>query len=223
MKLLTIGNTKTMKGENKGYLTGIMHFAPANLSGFNVCPMASEGCRAACLNTAGRGRFSSIQASRIRKTQWFFRDRQAFMLQLVKDVQALARKASREGLTPVVRLNGTSDIRWEHVPVMGFQNIMEYFPNIQFYDYTKLQNRKNIPSNYHLTFSYDERQHAAPQGMNIAMVFDYLPDTWNNKVVIDGTADDLRFLDPENVIVGLEAKGKAKQDVTGFVTLTKVA
>lgn len=221
MKLLTVGNTKTVKGEAMGYMTFIMHLAPSTLSGYNTCPMASKGCAAACLNTAGRGRFTATQEARIRKTRWFFEDRPTFMAQLVKDIQAAIRKAERETMIPVFRLNGTSDIRWENVPVGGRRNIMEMFPSQTFYDYTKLQNRVNLPSNYHLTFSRSEENYTAvdtmmAQGYNTAIVFDSLPAVYNGYKVIDGTETDLRFLDPKNVIVGLLAKGKAKKDLSGF-------
>ena len=221
MKLLTVGNTKTVKGEAMGYMTFIMHLAPSTLSGYNTCPMASKGCAAACLNTAGRGRFTATQEARIRKTRWFFEDRATFMAQLVKDIQAAIRKAERETMIPVFRLNGTSDIRWENVPVGGRRNIMEMFPSQTFYDYTKLQNRVNLPSNYHLTFSRSEENYTAvdtmmAQGYNTAIVFDSLPAVYNGYKVIDGTETDLRFLDPKNVIVGLLAKGKAKKDLSGF-------
>jgi hypothetical protein len=228
MKLLTVGNTKTVKGEALGFLTFIMHLAPSTLSGYNTCPMASAGCAAACLNTAGRGRFTATQEARIRKTHWFFNDRASFMAHLVKDIKAAIRKAERVGMTPVFRLNGTSDIRWETVRVDGFNNIMEMFPTVQFYDYTKLSNRRNIPANYHLTFSRSESNDAyvkvaLDRGMNVAVVFDNLPNTYMGRMVIDGTETDLRFLDPTNVIVGLLAKGKAKKDTTGFtVTLPLV-
>ena len=222
MKLLTIGNTKTVKGEALGYMTFIMHLAPSTLSGYNTCPMASKGCASACLNTAGRGRFTATQEARIRKTRWFFEDRETFMGQLVKDIQAAIRKADREGMTPVFRLNGTSDIRWERVDVGGFRNIMEMFPTVQFYDYTKLPNRVDIPRNYHLTFSRSEsNEHLIPAGMNVAAVFDVLPETWNGFTVIDGTETDLRFLDGEGVVVGLLAKGNAKKDTSGFTILSK--
>ena len=221
MKLLTVGNTKTVKGEAMGYMTFIMHLAPSTLSGYNTCPMASKGCAAACLNTAGRGRFTATQEARIRKTKWFFEDRPTFMAQLVKDIQAAIRKAERETMIPVFRLNGTSDIRWENIPVGGRRNIMEMFPSQTFYDYTKLQNRVNLPSNYHLTFSRSEENYTAvdtmmAQGYNTAIVFDSLPAVYNGYKVIDGTETDLRFLDPKNVIVGLLAKGKAKKDLSGF-------
>jgi len=221
VKLLTLGNTKTVKGEVMGYQTYIMHLAPSTLSGYNTCPMASTGCAAACLNTAGRGRFTTTQEARIRKTKWFFEDRETFMAQLVKDITAAIRKAGREGFVPVFRLNGTSDIRWETVPVGGFRNIMEMFPTVMFYDYTKLQNRRDLPFNYHLTFSRSEENYAAVDmmmaaGYNVAIVFNELPAVYNGYTVIDGTETDLRFLDEKGVVVGLLAKGKAKKDVSGF-------
>jgi hypothetical protein len=223
MKLLTEGNTKTVKGEKMGYKTYILHLAPSKLSGYQVCPMASAGCKAACLNTSGRGRFPRIQEARIRKTKWFFENRDTFMEQLVKDIEAGIRKADREGFIPVFRLNGTSDIRWENIPVNDNANIMEAFPEYQFYDYTKISNRSNIPDNYHLTFSLSESnletsKKMARAGYNVAVVFEKeLPTKYMALPVIDGTETDLRFLDPENSVVGLVAKGKAKKDKTNFV------
>lgn len=224
MKLLTVGNTKTVKGEKAGFLTLILHLAPSRLSGFQTCPMASKGCASACLNTAGRGRFTRTQEARIRKTKWFFENQEAFMDRLVKDIQAGIRKAQRLNLIPVFRLNGTSDLRWENVPVKGYANVMAMFPQVQFYDYTKLQNRSNLPSNYHLTFSRSEENYNSldqmfEKGYNVAVVFDKLPASYNGRKVIDGTETDLRFLDPAGVVVGLIAKGKAKKDKSGFTVV----
>lgn len=219
MRLLGTGNTKTVKGEAYGYQTFIMHLAPSTVSGYNVCPMASLGCAAACLNTAGRGQFKKTQAARIAKTRWFFQDRTTFMAQLIKDVEAGIRKAKRENLIPVFRLNGTSDIRWETIEVPGAPNIMNLFPTVQFYDYTKLPNRNNVPSNYHLTFSRSEsnQQHVEATSLNIAVVFTVLPTTYLGRPVVNGVDTDLTFTYPSNVVVGLLAKGKAKKDVSGFV------
>jgi len=132
LKLLSTGNPKLMKGEKQGYLSFILHLAPSILSGFNTCPMASNGCAAACLNTAGRGGMfkrgentNAIQEARIRKTRQFFNDRETFMAQLVKDITLAIKQADRKGMIPVFRLNGTSDIRWETVAVGGFRNVME--------------------------------------------------------------------------------------------------
>jgi len=238
MKILSVSNTKTRKGEAQGYLTGILHLAPANLSGYNVCPKASKGCIASCLNTAGRGRFTMVQEARIKKTKWYFEARESFMLQLVKDIMALERKAKRMGLTPVVRLNGTSDIPWENVSVytqvrssgvttvIHANSIMDAFPHLTFYDYTKRSNRKNIPSNYHLTFSQsesnsDEALGVLVAGGSVAVVFDELPKTYKGFEVISGDESDARFADPKNVVVGLKAKGKAKKDSSGFVVITR--
>jgi hypothetical protein len=233
MKLLNIDqNAKTVKGQKKGYMTGVMYMAPANLSGYEVCPMRSKGCTAACLNTAGRGKFDNIQQSRINKTKFFFTNRPEFMDQLVKEISALVNKAEKAGFIPCVRLNGTSDIVWESVPInepdgSHFENLMALFPDVQFYDYTKRHNRKNLPSNYHLTYSLaednDQRaQLALANGMNVAAVFAdrHYPKQYLGVRVVDGDESDLRFLDPKGVVVGLYAKGKAKKDTTGFVRPT---
>ena len=229
MKLLGISNTKTLKGEKQGYRTYIMHLAPSTLSGYQVCPMASLGCSTACLNLSGMGRFSNVQAARVAKTRHFFEDRPAFMQQLVREVRSAVKSSQKLGLTPVFRLNGTSDIRWEMIPVLGdalptaYANIMMMFPQVQFYDYTKIPNRRNVPSNYHLTFSRSETNHqdVILSQNNVAVVFDVLPATYLGRTVIDGTETDLRFLDPQNVVVGLKANGKAKQDTSGFTVITQ--
>jgi len=240
MALLTRGNPKILKGQSKGYLTFILHLAPADLSGWNTCASATPGCKMACLNTAGRGGIPNarpvtvqgrhgqitvsnvIQAARIRKTAQFFQDRPGFLAQLVKEIRAGIRYATKLGLTPVFRLNGTSDLRWESIPVEGAPNIMALFPTVQFYDYTKLSNRKALPTNYKLTFSLAENNEvqafaALSNGLNVAAVFRKVPATFMGRTVIDGDESDLRFLDPVGVVVGLKAKGKAKRDTTGFV------
>ena len=108
-------NTKTAKMAGElGIESLILHLAPARLSGFNMCPMASKGCAAACLNTAGRGQFDSTQLARIAKTKKFMADRVGFTNQLAKEIAALVRRCEKNGSLPAVRLNGTSDVRWEN-------------------------------------------------------------------------------------------------------------
>lgn len=235
MKLLTVGNPKLMKGEKKGYLSFVLHLAPADVSGKEVCPKRTAGCTAACLNTAGRGGIfkkgestNIIQQARIRRTKMFFELRDVFMFELVRDIKNAIKTSEKKGLTPVFRLNGTSDLSWEKYTVkrdgVEYTNIFEAFPEVQFYDYTKVLGRKVTGiSNYHLTFSkadgndMDARL-AASAGMNVAVVFKKeLPATFFGKPVVNGDETDLRFLDPRGVIVGLKAKGKAKKDTTGFV------
>ena len=230
MKLLTVGNPKTMKGEEQGYLTFILHLAPANVSGYQTCPKATEGCKAACLNTAGRGGMfkpvgtNVIQEARKRKTRVFFENRVEFMNLLMEDIQRGIKYAEKRGFIPVFRLNGTSDIAWEKIRVGQYRNIMEAFPTVQFYDYTKILGRKNLPANYSLTFSRAESNEmdtrlAASAGMNVAVVFStkVLPAVYLGRQVFNGDESDLRFLDPKGVVVGLYAKGRAKKDTSGFV------
>ena len=231
--LLSVSSdAKTVKGETLGFLTGILYLAPANTTKWNTCPMAKKAqCDVACLNTAGRGAFSSVQQARVNKTTWFFTERNDFMQQLVVDIAKLIRKAYKKGLKPLVRLNGTSDIRWESVAftdVSGIEyvNIFEAFPNTTFYDYTKDVNRKDLPANYDLTFSYSGVEGFQPyvekallNNMRMAVVFRKekdIPTTFMGIPVVSGDNSDVRHLD-DKVIVGLYAKGKAKLDTTGFV------
>lgn len=227
--LLSISaDAKTIKGETIGYLTGILYLAPAKTTKYNTCSMAEKAqCDKACLYSAGRGAFNNVQQSRIDKTLYFYEDRENFMLQLAANIKALIKKAQSKGLKPLVRLNGTSDIRWENIPFEDHANIMHAFPNVQFYDYTKDVNRKDLPANYDLTFSYSGVDTFAPyvekaqsKGMRMAVVFrkeSSIPTTFKGILVVSGDKSDVRHLDDQGVIVGLYAKGKAKNDTTGFV------
>ena len=235
MNLLSTGNPKILKGLKSGYNTYILHLAPADLSGYNTCPKATAGCKSACLNTAGRGGMfkkgettNAIQKARIRKTKMFYEQRQDFMLALKKDIELAIKQSKKLGLIPVIRLNGTSDLSWEKYDMIPGQNVFECFPDIQFYDYTKILGRKvKGIANYNLTFSAADGNDAdvysaISQGYNIATVFGIkktlpMPETYMGRPVFNGDESDLRFLDPKGVVVGLYAKGKAKKDTSGFV------
>lgn len=221
-KLLTIGgNPKIDKSDRAGlgYFTAVLHLAPAKLSGVNLCPSASAGCIKACLNTAGRGQMNTVQTARVKRSRFMIENRQGFFDQLRKEIRAFIKRCKKLGLNPALRLNATSDVMWE------LSGIMAEFPTVQFYDYTAIEARMtaNLPDNYHLTFSLKENNldkalRVLSQGGNVAAVFrNKLPKYWNGYRVIDGLAHDLRFLDGENVVVGLLAKGKAKRDLSGFV------
>ena len=227
-KLLGIDtNYKTIKNKKVGVLTGILYMAPYKLSGKNVCPAASKGCAAACLNTAGRGAMNVVQAARLKKTNRFWDDRDQFLMDLAEEIRALSNKAKAKGLKAAVRLNGTSDLPYERYKMPGTdKNIMEVFPNVQFYDYTKLENRftgAQLPANYHLTFSRaednDHKLDEVLEHTSAAVVFaGELPETWKGYPVIDGDEHDARFTDAgPGVIIGLVAKGKARRDESGFV------
>jgi hypothetical protein len=220
--LFTMTNAKTPKGEKIGVLTGILYLAPANISGFEVCPRRTVGCTKSCLYSAGRGRFSNVQKARINRTKLFFENRELFLNMLRLDIRLLEIQAEQMGMLPAVRLNGTSDIDWTRF------GLMEEFPNVRFYDYTKVLNRlKKLPPNYYVTFSRAESNDidsltAIKMGHNVSVVFnlgknDPMPDTWNGAPVYDGDETDARFLDPQGgYIIGLRAKGDAKKDTSGF-------
>jgi hypothetical protein len=229
-------NPKLKKGRARGYSSAIMHFAPADLSGYDVCQYRSAGCTAACLNTAGHGGIikrgettNAIQRARVARTRLFFEDRATFNDLLVRSIETHCRRARRKGLTPVVRLNGTSDLPWHMLRLNDGRTVLETFPDVHFYDYTKHPQRATLgakgglPANYSLTFSRSETNasdvdRVLDAGGNVAVVFaGDRPATFAGRPVVDGDHDDLRFLDAAGVIVGLSAKGRGKRDTSGFV------
>jgi len=221
MKLLTVKNFKTEKGEKAGYFTGILHLAPFKLSGKNVCPKASDGCVKSCLNTAGHGRYSNVQNARKNRTLRYFNDREGFLNDLRGDIQTIVRRAKKNGLIPAIRINGTSDL-----PALAIKMAGE-FPDVQFYDYSKIVKTgdKVLPKNYHLTFSRSENNEGevlpmVKKGFNVAVVFDKLPKTYKGIKVVTGDDNDLRFLDKKGVIIGLTPKGRGRSDKSGFVVRT---
>ena len=228
--LLSTNNTKTMKGEKLGYKTYIMYLSPftQNSKGINVCSHASKGCAEACLFGSGFGGiYSGVEQGRIRKTEFFLKDRLGFLTQLKFEIERAIR-INKDKAIVTFRLNGTSDLPFEKYKVFDGKNIFELFPDVDFYDYTKnhLRMVKELPSNYHLTFSRSETNDVKAlellnAGFNVAMVFDKLPETYKGFKVVNGDLDDLRFLDDKNVIVGLKYKkmtGKGADNTLAFTS-----
>jgi hypothetical protein len=236
MQLLSYDNIKVnKKAAELSYYTAVLHFAPANISGYEVCPMRSVGCTRACLHTAGNPAFMPVKNSgRIKRTKMWFENREEFKKQFIREMEKHVRKAASLGLKPAIRLNGTSDIVWEK----QWPELFTMFPNVQFYDYTKIVNRLSPtwqrPANYSLTLSRSEVNEgdclatlASNPLANVAVVFPIprlkpLPETWQGHKVIDGDLHDLRFLDEKGTIVGLRAKGMARgikgnEFASGFV------
>lgn len=230
-------NPKVKKNGKLGVLTAVLHLAPGNMSGHEVCPKRSAGCSAACLHFAGSPIYQTNKTkSRIAKTQLLFRDRDLFMNILALEMHKHIAIAEKRAMEPAFRLNGTSDICWELKKFRLYpeveakigrsgSTILELFPDVQFYDYTAIP-RRNTPANYHLTFSAKENNSAdvlvaINNDMNVAVVFQgALPTTYLGLPVIDGDEHDYRPADPARVIVGLKVKGtKGKADSTGFVNL----
>jgi len=235
-KLLTMGlsSAKLAKGQGeKGYITAVLYLKPASSSGLgvNLCPAASAGCKAGCLNTAGRGAswmvnadgINTVQQARQLRTELFVNQRAMFMSQLVTEIEAFQKKANKQGMLPAIRLNGTSDVDWT--------DIYKQFPDIQFYEYTKrpdLAMQLSQLPNVSVTFSLSEVNERIAirmlgKGINVAAVFGTkrgrdLPSSFHGFPIIDGDKTDNRFLDPiGGIVVGLRAKGKAIKDTSGFV------
>ena len=240
-KLLSINaDAKTIKGNKKGFMTAIQYLTPYTASGVNLCPNAKNAnCHEACLVSSGR--MVMQKQARLNRTKLYLTNQAEYFNQLSIEISKFIKRAERKGLSPLVRLNGTSDIRWENVGYVFegvyYRNIMEQFPDLQFYDYTKIPNREksvngvqSFPSNYDLTFSYSGvetytkfNERAFKEGKRIAVVFDKvenIPLTFHGRKVVSGDETDIRHLDPENVVVSLYAKGRAKKDNSGFVVKT---
>jgi hypothetical protein len=222
------GSTKVIKGNKLGFKTAILYLAPHKMSGQNICANAALAkCFEACLKSAGRGAMKSVEMSRLRKTLFFLQYRSEALAMIKREVAVFEKRAAKQGYVLLVRLNGTSDIRWENY------GVIQAYPAVQFYDYTKLSNRKNVPANYDLTFSYSgvpefQKQVAlaTAAGMRMAVVFRnrgmvdrMLADgaAFHGMPVVDGDDTDIRHIDPMGSAVALYAKGAAKHDYSGFV------
>ena len=223
--LLSVGSNAKIKKPDTGeeYIIAGLSLMPSDwVEGINVCPMSDlAGCKKPCLVSAGRGNMPTVVNARTRKTELYRDDRSTFFAMLRGDIHAFIYDCKKRDVKPAIRLNVISDI--------NYIKIIEDFPEVTFYDYTKniKWHKKDAPANYHLTFSYSE---ANPKYMklfepvwkssyNIAVVFKgkTLPKTFKGRKVINGDLTDHRFLDPKGVVVGLTAKGKAKKDDSGFV------
>lgn len=228
--ILGEASAKTVKGQSIGYLTGIVYLVPD----VKLCPMAKlAGCFEGCLNSAGRGAFNSVQKARQSKTDFFYQNKQAFLLSLCADIWTLQNRARNLGLTPLVRPNGTSDIPYENLPVINGKTIFQLFPTVQFYDYTKHPSRNltgKTCDNYDLTYSFSAitpkpisiKGLTNPNNSRVAVVFQKqsdIPSTFRSWDVVDGDNTDVRHIEPKNVVVALYAKGKAKRENNGFVQI----
>jgi hypothetical protein len=228
MNLLSTSNIKTKKGEKYGYITYIMSLMPYrnNSKGINICPFASKGCSDACLAYSGYGSNINAQKAKMNRTELFLNDRVAFMYTLKLEIDnIIMNKPKRKKIA--IRLNGTSDISFEKFKIFNGKNIFELFPKITFYDYTKNWKRfeNELPKNYHLTFSRSETNEdkaleLLAKGINVAIVFETLPETYKGFKVINGDENDIRFKDENGVIIGLHYK---KVTIKGGGEINKAA
>jgi len=183
-------------------------------------------------------RFTSVQLAQINRTRLFHQDRKSYFVVLVDEILRAKRKAERDGLKLSIRLNGTSDILWEYMKFeiegVTFYDIFQAFPDVMFYDYTKVPYRYrkdavDLP-NYRLTYSYTGEPVSIKRaneyisaGCSVSIVYtgdpspklkQLFPDCW---YWVNGDAHDMRFLDPAGSLVLLKAKGDAVRDRSGFV------
>ena len=229
-KLLGNDTSNTKLAKSAGSETRIfgLSMSPHTLGGYNVCAAATPGCIASCINTSGLGVYRSVQRGRLAKKLAFFKHREAFIAMLKREIANAVKTATRKGYKVAVRLNVFSDLPWEKIC-----DVIQSFPQVQFYDYTKRAERLgNTPPNYYLTLSHSETNDATcrkaiADGHNVAVPFltkrrlvwgDDMPKEYYGVPTIDGDAHDVRFLDLRGgYVVALRAKGKGRKDKTGFV------
>jgi len=211
---------KHKKSKKYGELTLSLYLAPAKTSGYEVCPGRTAECTRLCLNESGMNsmvrndRGDMINRSRIKKTRLFFEEREFFMKWLIFEINAGITKAKKLGFRFSVRLNNTSDINPEEFILNG-KNILEIFPDVQFYDYTKVPARAELMKkypNYDMTFSYsgynmDQCKKMMVNKIRVAFVFKkVVPAEFMGHKVINGDDYDMRHRDPEAAIIGLKYK-----------------
>ena len=228
-RFFSCDNPKAIKAQKLGWMNAINYMAPhRSASVGDLCGNASPGCIALCLgeHSGNAALYPAVMQSRIRKAQWFMRDRHAFIEEMHRHIDRAVTDAAKAGLKLCVRLNGATDLAWEGLA----PHIFPQFRHVQFVDYTKSYKRAlahaqgRMPANYHLTFSRSETNEAQclevlRAGGNVAVVSSLpKPDKYLGYTVINGDESDLRHLDPRNVVVWLTPKGnKAKKDTSGFV------
>lgn len=199
-----------------------IYFAPAKSSGYEVCGGRTKECTAACLNMSGHNRMDAkrekINQSRIKKTKLFFEEKEFTVRWIIQEIRNGIKKAALHGYKFSVRLNNTSDISPEDFYIVENNvklNLLQLFPGITFYDYTKIPGRIELLTkypNYDLTFSFNGENMDICEAMlrrnvRIAIVFNgVLPDTFMGHPVINGDLYDMRYKDDRNVITGLHYK-----------------
>lgn len=204
------------------------------LSGaWNICPLASLGCAAACLSRSGQSGMPQQQRSQAVRTAFLLaRPAEAGAI-IGAEIRAAVKRHGRINL----RLNVTSDIRWELIAPDMIAALAT--AGVQLYDYTAWKPADRRPSaDYSLTYSAKEPAHTSDEyltgilsaGGTVAMPFDTargkpLPESWHGFAVIDGDQSDERRSDPAGVIVGLRAKGYEwkRDNSAGFIRSANVS
>jgi hypothetical protein len=193
-----------------------------------TCPKSAI-CEGLCLgDTSGQNQLyggedqfrQGPRLSQYLKTEALMLNPEAFGVLLSHEIQSFVNKTKAMDYQPAIRLNVTSDI-----PPKVYKAIIDAFPNVMFYDYTKLFGNKSIAPNHHLTYSssgasqrvgnelivnklstWDKDVQKLLGGDNVAMAFTSrksMPKTvrdektGENFEVWNGDNYDARFLDPK--------------------------
>ena len=192
-----------------------------------TCPKSAI-CEALCLGeTSGQNELyggegpyrSGPRLSQYLKTEAFVVNPEAFTTSMIRQIETFRNAARKLGYYPAIRLNVTSDF-----PPKMYKPVIEMFPDVVFYDYTKLET-KPIAENHHLTYSstgasqelngniiYNKESNwdrvvdkILSSGKNVAMAFTSRNDmpkfvqderTGQTFEVWNGDEYDARFLDP---------------------------
>ena len=228
MKTLLSKGASNAKTKKNSLETFILYLSPYNLNskGFNICPKASPQCSSDCLFYAGRGAMSNVQKARQNKTEYFLKDKKAFMLSLSYEIMKQYTKAKKQEKQIAFRLNGTSDLDFVYLlkkhANLDIETLKDY---AVFYDYTKVLSRAiryQNHTNYFVTFSRSEindkeTNEAIKLGINVAVVFKGdLPQKYKGTNVIDADESDLLTIYNKGVILGLQAKGSLRKSKGNF-------
>ena len=233
--LLSKGSTNAKTSKNS-LDTFILYLAPAtqNSKGADLCPYRSKGCTAACLFTAGRGKFGSVKDARINRTEYLLADSKTFLSQLALELKAINKRYLKKGQTAAIRLNGTSDRDFIYLLKKKCGLDALKLEALKFYDYTKDHHRVKRYKGSEYTLTYSRAEDNETQALEVlknggivsAVFADRLPDIYKGFQVIDGDTSDDQMLNlkkylinkgGKGIILGLKAKGDAKKDATGFV------
>lgn len=232
-------SAKLLRSFRAGTYTYGIYLAPWNLAsqlsgvaGMNVCP-GGTNCHEHCLNGSGqnkmdemaRGQYSNINMARAKRTILYYHNRKLFNKLLIHEIHKAKDYAERHNYDFSVRLNCTSDIdlRMFVNPKNG-KNVLNIYPEVQFYDYTKIISHYKLVEdydNYHLTFSYDGKNWDKCEKVlnnfgQVAVVFDGpMPETFRGFKVVSGDNYDMRYIDPHGVVIGLTYHKTAQDYVNG--------
>mgnify|MGYP003147245335 FL=1 len=207
-------SSKWEKDKTSKYVVAGVYLSAHKQAGYglNLCPFATS-CHRTCLTETGRMPFH--EESRRRRTLAFKAYPDQWIQVLIMEIQVLAFKASLLGKELWIRLNGTSDIAWEHLINMAWL-VRDVRGLGGFFDYTRWAiDDRAASSDYRLCYSYDEENRGAfdnaaaylRSGHAVAIVVspeDYKAYQYDSRF-IDGEKNDFRFLDFGKIVL-LRAK-----------------